>query len=443
MLRPILGLLAAVSLFWISPPAGATDPVCITDSAQTLDSNGNQTSVTLIGSAPCGFFARANTRFERIGGVETQITVGYMKNEPAPYKAIAVLFSGSDGQTGITPDPCFNASPPCNPAPVATAGNNFLVRSAQLFAEHGFKALTIGRPSPLPTGDTCGGVGECYSVYRLSPRHAVDIAAVVKQENPGNKAVFLVGTSRGALSAIAQNLMGAGSMVSSPVSLAPLTSNTAGIPNPCDASHTPYVGDCFYVELQPASVEAPVQIVEHAQDACFVSPPSRAAILKNDLVAAGVQTFFFQATGGFVLAGGDPCEAQSFHGYLGVENKIVQRIAKRMSLIRSSINSQFPGNHPPVAGDGNFSGSSPSSAPPMFDLAPLATDPDGDPLTFALVRPASARGVPLSLSGSTVIYDFAAAGLTGPTINDAFVYVADDGKGKKRFGVVRVTMTAP
>src|SRR5258706_13634803 len=117
MLRPILGLLAAVSLFWISPPAGATDPVCITDSAQTLDSNGNQTSVTLIGSAPCGFFAPANTRFERIRGVETQITAGYIKKEPPPHKAIALLFSGSDGHTRINPHPRLKAKPPRYPAP--------------------------------------------------------------------------------------------------------------------------------------------------------------------------------------------------------------------------------------------------------------------------------------------------------------------------------------
>src|SRR5690349_22246620 len=148
MRRSILFALLSLALLIGAPsrPANATDPACITDSTQTTDIHGNQV-ITLITSAPCGFFHRVNTRFARIGSVETQITVGYMTNEPSPYKAIAVLFAGSDGTTGITPDPCFNTSTPCNPAPVATAGNNFLVRTAQLFAEQGFKAITIGRPT--------------------------------------------------------------------------------------------------------------------------------------------------------------------------------------------------------------------------------------------------------------------------------------------------------
>jgi hypothetical protein len=302
----------------------------------------------------------------------------------------------------------------------------------------------MGRPTDAaPDGTPCGGTLECYSLYRLTERHAVDIAAVVKQENPLNKHVFLVGTSRGALSAIAQNLIGVGSMISSPVTLAPITSTTAAIPSPCDANHTPYVGDCYSVELQPASVEVPVQIIEHAQDTCFVSPPSQAATVASDFTSAGVTVFSSQMNGGFELIGGDPCEAQSHHGYLGIETKTVQRITKRMTAIRHTINQQSPGDHPPVANDGSFSGLSPSSAPPMFDLATLATDPDpGTTLNFALVHSVSARGVPLSLSGSTVIYDIAAAGLTGPTVNDAFVYTVDDGF-KKRFGIVRVTVTLP
>jgi hypothetical protein len=445
MRRSILFVLLCLSFLAAAAPepAGATDPACITDSTETTDLSGNQV-ITLISSAPCGFFHRANTRFARISNVETQITVGYMTNEPSPYKAIAVLFAGSDGVTGITPDPCFNGSPPCDPAPVATAGNNFLVRTAQLFAEAGFKAITIGRPTDAPPdGTPCGGTVECYSLYRLTQRHAVDIASVVKQENPLNKHVFLVGTSRGALSAIAQNLIGVGSMISSPVTLAAITSTTAGIPSPCDANHTPFVGDCFYVELQPASVDVPVQIIAHAQDTCFVSPPSQAATVATDFTSAGVTTFSSQVTGGFELIGGDPCEAQSHHGYLGIETKTVQRITKRMTAIRKAINQLSPGDHPPVANDGSFSAVSPSPAPPMFDLATLATDPDpATTFTFNLVHSESARGVPLSLSGSTVIYDIASAGLTGPTVNDAFVYTVDDGF-KKRFGIVRVTVTLP
>src|SRR4051812_17794624 len=90
MRRSMLFALLFLALVAAAPrPAGAIDPACITDSTQTVDSNGNQI-ITLINSATCGFFHRANTRFERISNVETQITVGYMTNEPSPYKAIAL-----------------------------------------------------------------------------------------------------------------------------------------------------------------------------------------------------------------------------------------------------------------------------------------------------------------------------------------------------------------
>jgi hypothetical protein len=430
--------------FSIAVPSGSAHASCVNDSTQTLDAMGNQISVTLISSAPCGVYGTANSRFERVGSVETQIVVPYMTHTPATkVKAIAVLLAGSDGETGITPDPCGSASTPCSPVPVLSTNNNFLVRSAQLFAENGFKAITIDRPSPLPSGDQCGTSSECYEIYRQSQRHALDIAAVVKKENPHNKSVFLVGTSRGAISAVAQNLMATGSMLSSPVTLAPLTSTTAGIPSPCDHLHKAFVDDCFYTELQPAAVKVPVQILVHAGDTCFVSPPSEATIVKNDFVAGGVQTFFFQETGGFELVGGDPCEAQSFHGYLGIENAVVDRITHRMTLIRRNINLAAPGDHAPHAGNGNYSITA-GTTPATFDLASLASDPDvGDTLTFALVHLKSTRAVPLSIAGSVVTYDVASAGLTGPTVKDAFVYTATDSHGKKRFGIVRVNVTVP
>jgi len=456
-----VGLFALAWLFVESSvrPAAATNPACITDSTAVTDAGtGYIVDADLIDSAPCGVYGTANSRFQPVNGVETQVTVPYMKHEPPSgvgVKAIAVLFTGSDGDAFIEPDPCINNNPPCDPVPVTHSGGNFLVRSAQLFAERGFRTLTIDQPSPLPSGDTCGGTGECYDVYRQGQRQALDIAAVVRQENPGRKPVFLVGTSRGAESAVSQNLLGIGAMLSSPV-----TSTTTGIPNPCDANHKPYVGDCFYGALQAPFVTIPVQILVHDEDPntvpCSAARVANAQNLQSDLSTngnggAGVQTFFRSLSGGFEVVDPntgvvvDACGPESFHGFLGIETDTVRRIARRVTRILKDIQNTFGPDHPPISGNATRTLDTSVSTSRTINLANLASDPDGDPLTFTLVHPKSARSATLTLSGSVVTYDASSAPYlsTSGTHNDGFVYVTSDGNGRKSFGIIKITATVP
>lgn len=455
----LTALSAAIILLLAGPlshPAGATTTIqdntqtggCTTNSTQTFDSQNNQT-IILIDSVPCAVsITMADTRYQRVGTTETQVTVPYMVHEPpsgTPTKALVVLLTGGDGCAAIAPP---YASPnPCASSADATAYRNFLIRSAQLFANHGFKALTIDRPFNInpPTAN--------YNDYRLSQMHAVDIAGVVGQENPDNKAVFLIGTSRGTLSAFAQSVMGTASMLSSPV-----TANPAP-PTSLAASPEAYLGDGIEPEFQPAWLETPmvtmplpvpVQILEHQQDGCSESPPSGAKALYKHLIQLNppVEAYFHEVTGGFNDndISTDPtiaCEAVSNHGFLGIERKVVGRISRRMTSILSEINTAYPNNHRPVSGSGSLATS--SSTPISLDLTTIASDPDGDPLTFALPHLTSARGAALSLgSDGTVSYDASGAGFAG-TVNDSFVYVASDqnGQGKKSFGIITVTVTAP
>ncbi len=474
MLRSLLGFSALILMFLFAPLTQQAKADCTTPSTPIFDANNNPIGADLIGSASCGIYGTANSRFQPVNGVETQVAVPYMKHEPSGnVKAIAVLLAGGQGQALIVPDPCINNNPPCNPVPVQSAGNNFLVRSAQLFAERGFRTLTIDQPSPLPSGDvlpngsTCGdpNMVECYDIYRQGQRNALDIAAVVRKENPGHKPVFLVGTSRGAESAVAQNLLGIASMLSSPVTLAAVTPATvpptAGIPSPCDANHTPYVDDCFYGPLMASSQTVPVQILQHADDPdqtnnCYVAPASNATPLRDELSqngnnGAGVTTFLFFVSGGFQVVDSngvvvDPCGAQSFHGFLGIEDIVVHRIDRRMTLILQDIDNQFGADHTPISGNATFNLNLSNRTSRTIDLSNLASDADGDPLTFALVHPKSARSASLSLSGNTLTYDASAAPFlsAGPTtINDAFVYVTSDGKGRKSFGVIKMTVSVP
>jgi hypothetical protein len=451
-------------------PAAAS---CTADSTPIYDNSVPPKAIDadLIDSASCGVYNTVNSRFQRVCDsnnvcAEVQVTVPYMKHEPAGnVKAIAVLLAGGNGEAHLTPDPCINNNPPCDPVPLTHSGGNFLVRSAQLFAERGFRALTIDQPSPLPSGDTCGGTGECYDVYRVSQRHALDIAAVVRKENPGRKPVFLVGTSRGTESAVAQHVLGVGSMLSSPVTLAPVTPATvpptAEIPNPCDANHKPYVDDCYYGQLKATSVTVPVQILMHEEDpsttVCYVATVQDAKNLRDDLKTngnngLGVDTFFHQETGGFEVVDPntglvvDACGAESFHGFLGIESEAVHRIDRRMTLILQDI-ANTPDTTTPISGNATRTLDTSVQTSRTVNLANLASDADGDALTFALPGgPHSARGAALSLSGTVVTYDTTGASFMtqgSATVHDAFVYVTSDGKGRKSMGIVKMTVTVP
>ncbi|HEY2990363.1 MAG TPA: hypothetical protein VGL11_21795 [Candidatus Binatia bacterium] len=467
-----VALLLAGGLLFASG-ATATDPACITDSTPIYDASTPPKVVDadLIDSAPCGVYNTVSSRFQRVCDAnnvcaEVQVSVPYMKHEATGnVKAIAVLLAGGDGEAHLTPDSCINNNPPCDPVPLTHSGGNFLVRSAQLFAERGFRALTIDQPSPLPSGDTCGISGECYDVYRVSQRHSLDIAAVVRKENPGHKPVFLVGTSRGTESAVAQNVLGVGSMLSSPVTLAPVTPATnpptAQVPNPCDANHKPYVDDCYYGQLKAPSVTVPVQILMHEEDpnttACYVATVQDAQNLRDDLKTngnngVGVDTFFHQETGGFEVVDPntgqvvDACGHESFHGFLGIESEVVHRIDRRMTLILQDI-ANTPDTTTPISGNATRTLDTSVQTSRTINLANLASDADNDPLTFALPGgPHSARGAVLSLSGAVATYDTTGAAFMSQgtaTVHDAFVYVTSDGKGRKSFGVVKVTVTVP
>lgn len=160
----------------------ASLPECITNSQDAND---------IINSAPCGLYGIVNTRQENDVGNILDVTVQYMVHLPmgAP-KAVVVLFSGGAGGTGIISD---------GSGGVAQVGSNFLVRSAQLFAEDGFLTITIDRPST-----TVGFSNAEFDQYRVSPAHAQDIATVIATVNriygTQHLNIFLAGTSRGAIS---------------------------------------------------------------------------------------------------------------------------------------------------------------------------------------------------------------------------------------------------
>jgi hypothetical protein len=278
----------------------ANKPACIKDS--------DETTGFIITSAPCGIYGTVAPR--------ENITVRYMVHKPQGLqKGLVVLFAGGNGDTGIEGNP--------KTGKVTATGNNFLVRSAQLFAKYHYLAVTIDRPLvgadlipefPLPVD---------FDRYRTSEDHGTDIEAVISKVNRERLPVFLAGVSRGALSAVAQNKLPigiVGILLSSPT-----TSKQESYDNL-------YIGHPDYEKLQPDFVEVPVHVLAHAMDGCKESKPEDSEILHNDFIHAGVNSRFDELTGGFELSD-DPCQARTYHGFLGIENEAVKKITDRMDRI--------------------------------------------------------------------------------------------------------------
>ncbi|MEO6162509.1 MAG: alpha/beta hydrolase, partial [Candidatus Binatia bacterium] len=113
----------------------------------------------------------------------------FLTSAPRELQAVAVLFPGSGGLLQLRTEggqPKF-------------AGGNFLVRSRAEFVKRGVIAAIVDAPS-----DQQGGWG-MSDEFRLGAEHAIDISAVVEdlRKRLPNIPIFLIGTSRGTISAAA------------------------------------------------------------------------------------------------------------------------------------------------------------------------------------------------------------------------------------------------
>lgn len=410
------GILILMGMFFGDVAEAISLAVCTTDS---------QIGV-IIQSAPCGIYGIVETRTEAYGTppAPTPISVRFMTHAPtgAP-KGIVFLLPGGAGGAGLDGIP---GQPP------VSANNNFLVRTAQLQAENGFLAITTGRPLFNNNPETPEGV-ELIFDYRLTSRHAVDIVSVLNTviaSNPGaygNLRVFLAGTSASTVGAMAQARLVSGVHLSSPV--------TAGMPTPFNL----YIGNPLFPQLVPANMPVPVHVMSHKDDSCAPTLPENAKVIYQQFRAAGVHAEYDELNGGFTMAGmvipPDPmpiheCQALTFHGFLGIENKAVREMTKLFEDVLGDLARRYRGNRKPVIVTPGVL----SAAVGVLDLSPLVSDPDGDPVTFTLPYATSNRGATLVLNGSTVTY--LAGG--GSALPDAFVYIASDGKGGVTPAVVTV-----
>jgi pimeloyl-ACP methyl ester carboxylesterase len=208
-------------------------------------------------------------------------------------EAAALLFSGGGGSIRLR----------LENGKIAFAQGNFLPRSRREFIRNGILPVILDNASDHP---------EMADAFRQGPVHALDISAIateVKRRYPGVP-VFLVGTSRGTVSAahVAKHLKG-------------------------EVSGVVLTATLFYTgsgrRAQPAlagfdwsSVRVPLLFVHHEEDACGATPYREASRLLRQHPLVTVH-------------GGKPpespsCDPFSAHGFFGVEAQTVDAIAAWM-----------------------------------------------------------------------------------------------------------------
>lgn len=221
------------------------------------------------------------------------VTQSYLLAAPEAGKAqaVAILFAGGPGKVDLERETARK---------VLDRGN-FLVRSRQLFAGNGVAAVVMDAPSDRPNG--------MDDDFRMGTAHVTDIERVVedlKKRFPGLP-VFLVGTSRGTVSAASVGRKFAktvdGVVLTATLFLASKTQ--------------PGLSGFDF-----ASISAPLLFVHHVDDGCAYTPYSSAKRLADRYPLVSVS--------GGLPPQSKPCEAMTPHGFLGKEAETVDAMTKWM-----------------------------------------------------------------------------------------------------------------
>lgn len=242
-------------------------------------------AVLLAGAAAHAELAEERLFLPSAGSARLPVLLSH--DDARPPVAAAVLFNGGGGAVGLA-------------RRIPQPGANFLVRTRSLFVARGVATAVIDVPDDVTT---------MSDAYRMSPRHAEDVRRVVdelQQRFPG-RPVFLVGTSRGTVSAAH-----AGAVLGRSVAGVVLSSTVFNATR----------GGVGVSGFDWDSIRSRLLFVHHVDDACVATPYAMARRLaaSHTLVSAH----------GGEAPRSDACEAFSAHGFLGIEAPVVDAIVQWM-----------------------------------------------------------------------------------------------------------------
>lgn len=224
---------------------------------------------------------------------------------PQPGRGALVLLAGGDGVLDLDAQGC----------PRLLTGNS-LVRSAPLFRAAGWATVLVDAPSDHRQEDG-------LAAFRASAEHADDLGRVIADlRRRGHNAVWVVGTSRGSISAAnaAARLRGAAApdgMVLTSV----LTVGTV-------AGRKPWTAQTVF-DLPLEAVSIPALLVGHALDRCLRSPADAMPRVEARIMSARRQVVVVVGGSGTEGPRGlDACEGRSPHGFHGQEAETVTGIVR-------------------------------------------------------------------------------------------------------------------
>jgi len=192
---------------------------------------------------------------------------------------------------------------------------NSLVRSIPIFNAAGFGTALIDAPSDHHVEDGLGG-------FRIASAHADDLGKAIADLRARTRgAVWIVGTSRGAISAV-----NAASRLSSPSAPDGAVLTSALMSG--ERARKSWVAHSVF-DLPLEGIRIPVLVVGHAADKCIRSP----ADLMDRIVARtrGARQQVVTVTGGPGFAGPpglNACEGRTPHGFIDQEAEVAAGIAR-------------------------------------------------------------------------------------------------------------------
>jgi len=182
--------------------------------------------------------------------------------------------------------------------------NDFLVKSRDYFTANGFNVALVGLPSDQKKLDFD---------FRASPAHVEDIRRVVAYlKKDSGLPVWLVGTSRGTISATAAAIAFGNQELAGIVLTSSITSKN---------------GNDTVPALKLEAIRIPVFVLHHELDACEICNPRDAALIIQGLTNAPVKKLLLVKGGGPPSDEGDECNARHWHGFVGMEKEATDLIS--------------------------------------------------------------------------------------------------------------------
>jgi len=249
--------------------------------------------------APVGAQAAGMVEIKSRGETVRILVISPTKEKPV---AVAVLFAGGGGVLNIKSSP-FGAV-------IKNLAGNFLIRSSKFFRNNGFITVAIDGPSDQPS--------DLYG-FRGTDAHAEDVAAVIAHvRKEFGLPVWLVGTSRGT-----NSVANAAVKLQGP-------KGPDGIVLTATMTEVGNKGD--HVLLYGVNeVRVPVVVAHHRKDGCQYTPPGNVDRLVDAFKNAKVLPVLWYDGG---ESKGPDCEAYSYHGFNGLEQRVVDDIA---AAIKSTL----------------------------------------------------------------------------------------------------------